>query len=122
AIAAGQALARRLSVAVLVKGGHLGSPPGPPGPPGEAGAEAAGEAIGEAVDALCRPEGVEVLRGPRIPGGEHVHGTGCALSSALATYLAHGLPLVDACRAAKQHVAERIAAPARPGRGAAAIV
>lgn len=105
AVAVGRALASRLSTAVLVKGGHLG-----------------GESPEEAVDALCRPGGVELLRGPRLPGGHHVHGTGCALSSALATYLALGTELVDACRAAKAFVAARIADPARPGRGAAAIV
>jgi hydroxymethylpyrimidine/phosphomethylpyrimidine kinase len=98
----GQALAERLRTAVLVKGGHLG-----------------GE---ESVDLLCQPGEVVELRGRRTAGGEHVHGTGCALSSALAAHLARGLALVDACRAAKDFVAERIAAPVRPGRGAAAVV
>jgi hydroxymethylpyrimidine/phosphomethylpyrimidine kinase len=98
----GQALAERLRAAVLVKGGHLG-----------------GE---ESVDLLCEPGGVVELRGRRTAGGEHVHGTGCALSSALAAHLARGLALVDACRAAKDFVAARIAAPVRPGRGAAAVV
>lgn len=110
ATAAGQALAGRLATAVLVKGGHLG------------GNEAGTEAANESVDVLCRAGGVEVLRGPRVPGGEHVHGTGCALSAAIATHLARGAELVDACRAAKAFVAARIAAPARPGRGAAAVV
>jgi hydroxymethylpyrimidine/phosphomethylpyrimidine kinase len=113
AVAAGRALAARLSTAVLVKGGHLG--------PGDPTLASPGSAL-ESVDVLCRPGGIELLRGPRVPGGEHVHGTGCALSSALATYLALGLPLIDACRAAKAFVAARIAAPARPGRGASAIV
>jgi hydroxymethylpyrimidine/phosphomethylpyrimidine kinase len=98
----GKALAERLDTAVLVKGGHLGGD--------------------ESVDLLCQARGVEELRGPRTPGGEHVHGTGCALSSALAAHLARGEDLVDACRAAKQFVAARIAAPVRPGRGAAAVV
>ena len=105
AVTVGQALSERLATAVLVKGGHLG--------PGDAA---------ESVDLLCRATGVERLRGPRVPGGEHVHGTGCALSSAIATHLALGADLVEACRAAKRFVAERIASPARPGRGAAAIV
>jgi hydroxymethylpyrimidine kinase/phosphomethylpyrimidine kinase len=113
AVTAGQALARRLATAVLVKGGHLG------------------DDEAEAVDVLCRPTGpggpggpggVELLRGGRVRGGEHVHGTGCALSSALAIHLARGTELSDACRAAKAYVAARIAAPARPGRGAASIV
>jgi len=102
AAAAGRALAARLDTAVLVKGGHLGGD--------------------ESIDLLCRAGGVEQLRGPRTPGGEHVHGTGCALSSALAAHLARGDELIDACRAAKQFVAARIAAPVRPGRGAAAVV
>ncbi len=98
----GRALAERMRTAVLVKGGHLGGD--------------------ESVDLLCEPGGIVELRGRRTAGGEHVHGTGCALSSALAAHLARGLALVDACRAAKQFVAERIAAPVRPGRGAAAVV
>lgn len=106
AAAAGQALAGRLATAVLVKGGHLGG----------------NEGDNESVDLLCRAGGVEVLRGARIPGGEHVHGTGCALSSAIAVHLARGAELIEACRAAKAYVAARIAAPVRPGRGAAAIV
>jgi hydroxymethylpyrimidine kinase/phosphomethylpyrimidine kinase len=106
ATAAGQALAGRLATAVLVKGGHLGG----------------NESSNESVDVLCRAGGVELLRGSRVPGGEHVHGTGCALSAAIATHLARGAELVDACRAAKAFVAARIAAPARPGRGAAAVV
>jgi hydroxymethylpyrimidine/phosphomethylpyrimidine kinase len=113
ATAAGRALAARLDTAVLVKGGHLDS------------RAAAGDAD-ESVDVLCRADaaggGIEILRGPRIPDGEHVHGTGCALSSAIAAHLALGAELVDACRAAKDFVAVRIAAPARPGRGAAAVI
>jgi hydroxymethylpyrimidine/phosphomethylpyrimidine kinase len=98
----GRDLAERLRTAVLVKGGHLGGD--------------------ESVDLLCHAGGVEALHGPRTAGGEHVHGTGCALSSALAAHLARGAELVDACRAAKQFVASRIASPVRPGRGAAAVV
>jgi hydroxymethylpyrimidine kinase/phosphomethylpyrimidine kinase len=101
--AAGTALAARLRTAVLVKGGHLGG--------------------ADSVDLLCHAGGaVEPLSGPRTAGGEHVHGTGCALSSALAAHLARGLDLLHACRAAKQYVAARIAAPVRPGRGAPAVV
>jgi hydroxymethylpyrimidine kinase/phosphomethylpyrimidine kinase len=105
ATAAGTALAAKLSTAVLVKGGHLGA-----------------SDPDESIDALCSARGVELLPGRRLPGGEHVHGTGCALSSAIATYLARGAELVDACRSAKTFVASRIGTPAHPGRGAAAIV
>ena len=99
---AGRALAARLDCAVLVKGGHL--------------------ATDESVDVLLAQTGREELRAPRIPSGEHVHGTGCALSSAIAAHLAHGRELPDACSLAKDYVRERIASPARPGRGAPAIV
>jgi hydroxymethylpyrimidine kinase/phosphomethylpyrimidine kinase len=125
AVAVGRALAVRLSTAVLVTGGHLaGESPdeSPDESPEESPEESPDESPEESIDVLCRPGGVELLRGPRVPGGHHVHGTGCALSSALATYLALGSELVDACRAAKLFVAARIANPAHPGRGAAAIV
>jgi hydroxymethylpyrimidine/phosphomethylpyrimidine kinase len=99
-------LAARLKTAVLLKGGHINL-----------------EGDTEAIDALVEPGKQPVTFAlPRIEGGEDVHGTGCALSSAIATYLAHGQELADACRAAKDFVAARIAAPVRPGRGAAAII
>ena len=100
--AAARALATRLEAAVLAKGGHLGGP--------------------EAIDVLIYPGGREELRGPRVAHGQHVHGTGCALSSAIAAHLAHGRDLVEACRLAKAYVATRIASPQRPGRGAAAVI
>jgi len=100
--AAARQLAVALGVAVLAKGGHAGGP--------------------EAVDVLAAGELVERLRGPRVPEGEHVHGTGCALSTAIAAHLALGAGLVDACRAAKELVGARLASPVRPGRGAPAIV
>ncbi|HTL32138.1 MAG TPA: hydroxymethylpyrimidine/phosphomethylpyrimidine kinase, partial [Kofleriaceae bacterium] len=70
--AAGRALARKLDTSVLVKGGHFGGD--------------------ESLDMLFLQGGSPTveLRTPRIKGGEDVHGTGCALSSAIATYLAQG--------------------------------
>jgi hydroxymethylpyrimidine kinase/phosphomethylpyrimidine kinase len=100
AIAAAQAFHDAHRVAVLVKGGHLES--------------------SEAVDVLCHEHGIEQLTGPRL-ATEDVHGTGCALSSAIACLLATGVLLPDACRVAKQYIADWIANPARPGRGAPAI-
>lgn len=99
--AAGRALATRLDTAVLIKGGHL-----------------AGD---ESIDVLLHAGGREELRGPRIERGEDVHGTGCALASAIAAHLAHGRDLVEACRLAKEYVARLIEHPVRPGRGAAAV-
>jgi hydroxymethylpyrimidine/phosphomethylpyrimidine kinase len=87
---------------VLVKGGHA-------------------DDAEHVIDLLVTKAEAIPLDGPRITG-EDVHGTGCALSSAIATYLAQGLDLVDACRAAKDFVAAHIAAAVRPGRGAPAVL
>lgn len=46
---------------------------------------------------------------PRV-GGRGAHGTGCALSSAIARLLALGRPLADACELAQRFVAEAIEA------------
>jgi len=98
---AGKELAARANTPVLVTGGHLDGD--------------------EVIDLLCDRGSVTELRGPRLPRAD-VHGTGCALSSAIATFLGLGHPLDEACALAKPHVAERIANPVRPGRGAPAIV
>jgi hydroxymethylpyrimidine/phosphomethylpyrimidine kinase len=102
AVAAGLALAAKLDTAVLVKAGHL--------------------ATDDAVDVLCQKSGMTRLEGKRVPRGEDVHGTGCALSTAIAAHLARGADLVEACREAKAYVAERIVRPVHPGRGSAAVV
>lgn len=129
-IEAAKVLARASNVAVLVKGGHVptlaGAKRAEDGAkfetPGVANDGTPAEAELEAVDALCTANGdVEYFRGARIAGAD-VHGTGCALSTAIATYLALGQPLVAACRSAKEFVAKRIASPVRPGRGAPAVV
>ena len=99
---AGRALATRLDCAVLVKGGHI---------PGE-----------DSVDVLLSGSSRTELRAPRVHDGEHVHGTGCALATAIATHLATGRDLVEACRLAKQYVTTHIASPARTGRGAPSLV
>lgn len=104
ALAAATTLVQRHGCAVLVKGGHL--------------------VLHEdrAVDLLVTAGGHERLEGPRVPRGEDVHGTGCALSTAIAAELAKGATLIDACRSAKQFVHARIERPARPGRGAPAVM
>ena len=72
---AGQRLLTAGADAALVKGGHV---------PGE-----------EILDVLVTPETIETARNPRIDT-EATHGSGCTLSSAIATRLAHGEPLLDA--------------------------
>jgi hydroxymethylpyrimidine/phosphomethylpyrimidine kinase len=72
---AGQRLLTTGADAALVKGGHV---------PGE-----------DVLDVLVTAERIETARHPRIDT-EATHGSGCTLSSAIATRLAHGEPLVDA--------------------------
>ena len=76
-----------------------------------------GDAEGERVeDMLCLP-GAEphVMAATRIHT-RHTHGTGCTLSSAIATYLARGLELPEAVDRARLFV--RSALRAAPGFGA----
>ena len=82
--------------AVLVKGGHL-----------------AGE---RAVDVFLSEEGFVDLDGPRFDTKD-THGTGCALSAAIAARLAHGDDLEAAVRFAKAYVAGAIANGLRLGKG-----
>lgn len=104
-------LAERTGMQVLAKGGHINVAPG-----------THDDAI--VVDMLVERAGtVHNFTAPRLtlPTGG-VHGTGCALASALATYLGHGEPLVDACQLAQAWVHQHIAASVLPGTGAAAVV
>ncbi len=82
--------------AVLVKGGHA------PGP--------------EVSDLLFDAAGEEEFSMPRIPGPTP-HGTGCALSAAIAARLARGEDLREAVRGAKALVHAMIAAADRSGPG-----
>lgn len=75
-----------------------------------------GDAPGsEVTDRLVGPEG-EIARWtmPRVDT-PHTHGTGCTLASAVATFLARGLPLRAAIARARQFV--RIALEEAPGLG-----
>jgi hydroxymethylpyrimidine/phosphomethylpyrimidine kinase len=75
--------------AVLLKGGHLAS--------------------GHSPDLLATSQGLIWLDGPRHPT-RNTHGTGCTLSAALATQLAHSHPLPEAARITKHFVSEAIRA------------
>jgi len=66
----------------LIKGGHL---------------------RGDAVDRLFDGATATEFRSPRFDN-RHTHGTGCTLASAIACYLARGLPMPDAVAAAKGYV------------------
>jgi hydroxymethylpyrimidine/phosphomethylpyrimidine kinase len=92
-IAAAQALVRAGMKAVLLKGGHLRAPSD--GQPHEV------------TDLLVTSSGVERLTGLRVPGRD-VRGTGCALATALAVWLARGLPLREAAAASKAWLGARL--------------
>lgn len=93
--AAAQALAAKHDVSVLAKGGHGGG--------------------ARVVDILVAPGGEAlVFDDARLPGG-HTHGTGCTLSSAIATLMGHGQALPHAVRLGRQFV--RAAIENAPGLG-----
>ena len=75
--------------AVLLKGGHL-------------------ENQENSTDLLIFPEYVESLSAKRIDT-RNTHGTGCTLSSAIASYLAQGNELIKAVQLGKQYISEAIA-------------
>ncbi len=90
------------AAAVLAKGGHRSGAP-------DDLLAIAGAGGGE-------PE-LHWLEGERIEGPP-VHGTGCALASAIAAGLAHGRPLLEAVRDARAFVRGAIAGAAQIGKGA----
>jgi hydroxymethylpyrimidine/phosphomethylpyrimidine kinase len=80
---------------VLVKGGHAEGPPD---------------------DLLMTPQETIWLRGTRVEGGP-VHGTGCALSAAIAARLARGESLAGAVRGAKDFVQQALSRARDGGEG-----
>ncbi len=97
-----RALVRAGAPAVLIKGGHVGS----------AGAQA--------IDLFHDGRQFMELRAARIAGGG-AHGLGCALSAAIAAYLARGLDLEQAIRRAKRYVTAALRASFRLGAGRAVL-
>lgn len=79
----GQQLATRYGCHVLVKGGHL-----------------SGETM---CDVLCSADATFRFSSPKSTS-HNLHGTGCTLSSAIATLLAHGHPMEQAVEEAKQYI------------------
>jgi hydroxymethylpyrimidine/phosphomethylpyrimidine kinase len=89
--AAALALLELGPAAALVKGGHL-----------------AGD---RSIDVLASAAGTHRLEAPRVRT-RHAHGTGCTLSSAIASYLVQGRELVDAVTAAKDYLTRALVAGA----------
>ena len=85
----------RYGCAVLLKGGHF---------------------MGDANDLLCTDRGFEWICGRRIEN-PNTHGTGCTLSSAIASNLALGYSLEEAVFRGKAYVTDAIEAMLDLGRG-----
>lgn len=95
-------LAREHRVWVLAKGGHV-PVEATPSPGGDAAAS------GSVTDVLVSPEGeVSSLSHPFL-NTRNTHGTGCTLSSALATFAARGLGWLAASHAATDYLAAALA-------------
>ncbi len=80
---------------VLIKGGHM---------------------EGEIVDLLFDGQSIETFKTSRIDR-QTTHGTGCALSAALATFLAQGLSISNAVGKAKQFITRAISMGLEIGSG-----
>ena len=94
-IKAAEFIEKNYGCSVLLKGGH---------------------SINDANDLLCKNGTFVWFDGKRIDN-PNTHGTGCTLSSAIASNLAKGLCLVDAVRKAKDYISEALAAGLDLGKG-----
>lgn len=94
-VAAAKHMEQAFSCAVLLKGGHD---------------------LNNANDLLCRNGEIQWFHGRRI-NNPNTHGTGCTLSSAIASNLAYGMELEDAVKRAKDYISGALAAMLDLGRG-----
>lgn len=94
-IMAAKIIYQRYGCAVLVKGGHQ---------------------INDANDLLYQKNGYQWFKGKRI-SNDNTHGTGCTLSSAIASYLAKGETLEEAVFQAKDYISGALAAMLDIGSG-----
>jgi len=86
--------------AVLIKGGHFDQHP-----------------EGEMIDWLSIiDKGIEPMPHPKVDTMNN-HGTGCTLSSAIAVFLAFGLPLREAVAKSQQYLTRSLATSFNPGIG-----
>jgi len=92
---AAELIASRYGCAVLLKGGH---------------------SISDASDLLYSGKGFEWFEGKRIDN-PNTHGTGCTLSSAVASNLAKGFDLSESVRRAKEFISGALAAQLDLGKG-----
>lgn len=92
-------LAKMTGVAVLLKGGHL-----------------PGETSGEIQDVFFDGEEIRLFRTPKQET-RNTHGTGCTLSSAIVSGLAHGLPLPESISRAQDFLQNAIRRAPGFGKG-----
>ncbi len=90
--ALGKVFLKQGAQAVLIKGGHVAD-------------------AGEAADTFVSRDLTFVMRHAKTPG-DGAHGGGCALSSALSSFIAQGYALQDAAVLAKAYITQGIAQPA----------
>lgn len=98
-IAAAKAIHEAYGCAVLLKGGH---------------------SVSDASDLLYTDGGYRWFEGRRIDN-PNTHGTGCTLSSAIASNLAKGFDLAESVRRAKDYISCALAAQLNLGRGAGPV-
>ncbi len=67
-------------------------------------------ALTKSNDVLILPQEIEIFSAPRIQS-RNTHGTGCTLSSAIASYLAQGYPLMSAVQLAKHYITRQLSMP-----------
>ena len=94
-VAAAKVIYEECGCAVLLKGGH---------------------SIQDANDLLYGENGIQWFRGKRI-NNPNTHGTGCTLSSAIASNLAKGYSLEESIRRAKEYISGALAAMLDLGKG-----
>lgn len=92
---AAELLGKKYGCAVLVKGGH---------------------AVSDANDVLWTDGGIVWFHGKHIDN-PNTHGTGCTLSSAIASNLAKGYPLTEAIERAKSYISGALSAMLDLGQG-----
>ncbi|WP_343208568.1 bifunctional hydroxymethylpyrimidine kinase/phosphomethylpyrimidine kinase [Anaerolentibacter hominis] len=88
-------ISRKYGCAVLLKGGHQ---------------------LNDANDLLCRNGEIRWFEGRRIDN-PNTHGTGCTLSSAIASNLAKGHDMTEAVKLAKDYISGALAAMLNLGHG-----
>ena len=97
---AANAISDRFETAVLLKGGHM---------------------AGDANDLLCLSGAYKWFKGKKI-NNPNTHGTGCTLSSAIASNLAKGFSIVESVQRGKAYVSGALSAGLNLGKGSGPLM